>query len=270
MLRRDCYTGSEGEQKRRKKDLMLRGIWVRCVLALMTVLLATPLTIVLLLVPRWSNLLVATGKLWSRTLLAATGARVTFHGIENAYRDRPCIFISNHQSFVDIWVMFSFVPPETRFVAKQELFRVPFLGWALSASGCIPINRGNRAEAIRSLRLAAERIRAGRSVILFPEGSRSEDGRLAAFKKGGFHLALQAGVSVVPVAITGSFDVMPKNTLKVTPGPVEVFIEPPIDVTRFQPEDHRGLLAEVHEIIERRFDGCRQEQDTGAVPLETS
>ena len=249
---------------------MLRGIWVRCVLAFLTVLLATPLTIVLLLVPRWSNLLVTTGRIWSRSMLAATGVRVTFHGIDNAYRHSPCIFISNHQSIVDIWVMFSFVPPETRFVAKQELFRLPFLGWVLRASGCIAINRGRRAEAIRSLRIAGERVRTGCSVVLFPEGSRSDDGRLGPFKKGGFHLALQAGVPVVPVAITGSFDVMPKNTLKVTPGPVEVFVEPPIDVARFQPEDYAGLLAEVHDVIERRFDGRRQESDASAVPIGTS
>ncbi len=249
---------------------MLRGIWVRCVLACMTVLLATPLTIVLLLVPRWSNLLVTAGRCWSRSLLAATGARVTFHGVDNAYRHSPCIFISNHQSSVDIWAIFTFVPPETRFVAKQELFRVPFLGWALRASGCISINRGRRAEAIRSLRVAGERVRSGRSVVLFPEGSRSDDGRLGPFKKGGFHLALQAGVPVVPVAITGSFDVMPKHTLKVTPGPVEVFVESPIDVTRFQPEDYNGLLAEVHSVIERRFDGLEARPDASAVPIGNS
>jgi len=249
---------------------MLRGIWVRFVLACATVLLATPLTIVLLLVPRWSNLLVAVGKLWSRTMLGATGTRVTFHGIDNAYRHSPCIFICNHQSIIDIWAIFSFVPPETRFVAKQELFRLPFLGWALRASGCISINRGRRAEAIRSLQVAGERIRVGRSVVLFPEGSRSDDGRLAPFKKGGFHLALQAGVPVVPVAITGSFDVMSKNKLTVTPGPVEVFVEPPIDVARFQPDDYNGLLAEVHEIIERRFGGREPDGAAGAVPLGTS
>jgi len=249
---------------------MLRGIWTRFVLVVTTVLLATPLTIILLVSPRRSNLLVAAGRLWSRWLLAATGARVTFHGLENAYKHSPCVFIVNHQSFVDIWAMFSFIPPETRFVAKQELFRVPFLGWALKSSGCISINRGRRAEAIRSLRDAGELVRQGRSVVLYPEGSRSDDGRLSPFKKGGFHLALHAGVPVVPVAITGSFAVMPKNTLRVTPGPVEVFVETPIDVTPYQPGGYNELLAEVHGVIERRFHDGQAEQDVGAVTCDSS
>ena len=100
---------------------MLRGIWVRCVLVLATALLALPTTILALLVPRWSNAIMRAGRVWARLLLAAAGVRVKFHGLQHAGHNTPCIFIANHQSMVDIWVMLSFVPPETRFVAKQEL-----------------------------------------------------------------------------------------------------------------------------------------------------
>jgi len=249
---------------------MLRGIWVRCALTVLTVLIGTPVTLLTLINPRWSNLLVHGGKLWSRLLLAAAGARVTVRGAEHLRRHDPCLFIANHQSVVDVWVMLTVVPPNTRFVAKRELFRVPVLGWALAATGCIPIDRSNRARAIRSLRQAGERIRAGRSVVLFPEGSRSRDGRLAPFKKGAFHLALQAGVPVVPVAIVGSFDVDPPGTVRVTPGPVEVFIEPPIEVTRFLPEDHDGLLEEVRRVIERRFSDAASDGPGRAVAKEAT
>jgi 1-acyl-sn-glycerol-3-phosphate acyltransferase len=248
---------------------MLRGIWVRCVLALATVLLATPVAILLPLVPRWSNLVVHAGRLWGRSLLAAAGVRVRLHGLEHARTHDPCIFIANHQSMVDVWVMLTFVPPNTRFVAKRELFRIPIFGWALAASGCIPIDRGHRSLAIRSLRQAGERIRAGRSVVLYPEGSRSRDGRLGPFKKGAFHVAVQAGVPVVPVAITGSHDVLPPGRLRVRPGPVDVFVEPPIDVTPFLPEDHGGLLERVRRAIERRFDDPVPGAEGGVVAHET-
>jgi 1-acyl-sn-glycerol-3-phosphate acyltransferase len=249
---------------------MLRGIWLRCVLVVVTVLVAAPVTLLVLLVPRWGNLVVHGGRVWARTLLAVAGARVTCHALEHARTHDPCIFIANHQSIVDVWVMLILVPPNTRFVAKQELFRIPIFGWALAASGCVSINRANRAEAIRSLRRAAERIHDGRSVVLFPEGSRSRDGSLGAFKRGAFHLAVQAGVPVVPVAITGSFRVVPPRKLRVTPGPVEVFVEPPVDVTPFQPENHAALMAEVHRIIERRFHDPLPDDHDGAVAQETS
>jgi 1-acyl-sn-glycerol-3-phosphate acyltransferase len=178
--------------------------------------------------------------------------------------------LANHQSIVDIWVILSFVPPNTRFVAKQELFRIPIFGWALRATGCVPINRGNRTEAIRGLEVAAERIRAGRSVVLFPEGSRSRDGSLGAFKKGAFYLSLQAGVPVVPVAINGSFDVVPPGTIRVRPGPVHVFVEPAVDVEPFRPEDQAGLMNLVHRTIARRFDRSRSEADERAVTQKIS
>jgi 1-acyl-sn-glycerol-3-phosphate acyltransferase len=236
---------------------MLRGIWVRCVLLVMTAVVGTVITLVTLLAPRWSNFLIYAGRFWAWSLLKAAGVRVTYHGRERAHEHEPCIFIANHQSAVDIVAMLGLVPPSTRFVAKQELFRVPVFGWALAASGCVAIDRGNRAEAIRSLGVAAGKIRDGRSVVLFPEGSRSRDGSLAPFKKGAFHLAVQAGVPVVPVAIVGSFDIFPPGSLRVFPGPVEVFVEPPVDATQFQPQDHNGLSAAVRKVIERRFHDAR-------------
>jgi 1-acyl-sn-glycerol-3-phosphate acyltransferase len=232
---------------------MLRGIWAAFVLVIATMACALPAILITLLSPRGSNAVIYAGKLWSRVMLAAVGARVTYHHPERASAQHPCIYVANHRSMIDIWVMFAMIPLETRFVAKAELFRIPVFGWALSSSGMVAIDRSNRREAIKSLRVAAEQIRAGRSVVLYPEGTRSPDGRLQPFKKGAFHLALQAAVPMVPVVITGSFDVMPPKALRVQPGPVDVYLEPLVDPANFEPRDHAGLMADVHAVFERRF-----------------
>jgi len=232
---------------------MLRGILVRIVLVVASLGLATPALLVALVVPAWSNVVLRAGKLWAALLLTACGARVRWHGRERLPAGQPCVYIANHLSMIDVWVMLLLVPAHTRFVAKQELFGIPIFGWALRAAGFIPVDRGNRREALRSLAAAGERVRAGCPVVLFPEGTRSRDGRLAPFKKGAFHLALGAGVPVVPVAITGSFQVFPPGALRVRPGPIDVFVETPVDVAPFQPADHEGLLESVRASIARHF-----------------
>ena len=122
------------------------------------------------------------------------------------------------------------------------------------AAGFIRINRSNRAEAIRSLTKAAESIRNGCPVILFPEGTRTRDGKLQTFKKGAFHLATIAGVPVVPVAIRGTFGIMPPGSIHVRPGPVDVFFEQPIDLARFDSDRPLELLNAVHSVISDRLD----------------
>jgi 1-acyl-sn-glycerol-3-phosphate acyltransferase len=249
---------------------VLRGIWAACVLIVASVGLALPATLVTLLSPRGSNAVIHAGKLWSRIMLRAVGARVSYHDLGRAREHLPCIFIANHQSMIDIWVMFAVIPPPTRFVAKRELFRIPIFGWALASCGCIPIDRANRGEAIRSLRAAAEQIRSGRSVVLYPEGSRSQDGVLRPFKKGAFHLALQAGVPIVPVVITGSHRALPPRSLRVRPGPVDVHLEPPVDPRAFAPDDHDGLLEAVRAVFLRRFaEAAAPAAAIHAVPLGT-
>jgi 1-acyl-sn-glycerol-3-phosphate acyltransferase len=233
---------------------MIRGLVVYTVIVLLSPILAAPTALVILLFPRFSDLVIRVGKLWSQVMLATVGATVVYHGRENLDRSLPCIYLVNHQSSVDIWVLLTVLPRSARFVAKRELFRIPVFGWLLSAADFVPVDRGNRAAAIRSLEVAAERVRAGRSLVLFPEGSRSRNGKLEPFKKGAFHLALAAGVPVVPIAIRNSFEVMPPGSLRVRPGPVHVTIEPPIDVAPFQPDDHEGLLRVVRAVIERRIE----------------
>jgi len=233
---------------------MLRGIWAFFTLGVVSVALSLPVVVILPLVPRWNHLPMVMARLWSRIMLRVVGARVTYHDPHDALGRSKCVFIANHCSNVDIWALARVLPLGSRFVAKQELFRVPVLGWAMAASGFISIDRSNRAEAIRSLRQAAEKVRAGPPVILFPEGTRSRDGRLKPFKKGAFHLAMQAGVPLIPVAIKGTFQIMPPGSLRVRPGPVDVFFEQAVDVTGHEPERSDRLSQTVRAAIARRLD----------------
>ncbi len=169
-------------------------------------------------------------RLWGRSILWVSGVRVVVHGRERLDPSRACIFMANHQSNFDIPVLLGHLPVQFRWLAKAELFRILLFGRAMRGAGYIPIDRQDRAAAFHSLREAAEKIRAGASIVIFPEGTRSADGELKAFKKGGFVLALQAKAPVVPIGIRGTREVMPKGSLWIRPGRVTVAIGEPIDL----------------------------------------
>ena len=192
------------------------------------------------------------GRLWARAHLKVMGIAPIYSGLEHAAGTAPRIFLPNHLSTLDIWVMAPVLPVTTRFVSKRTIFWIPVLGQAMAVAGFIPIDRQDRASAIRSLSRATETIRSGASVILFPEGTRSRDGRLAKFKRGAFHLALEAGVPVVPVAISGTFHVVRPRSIVVRPGPVQVTFLPPIDVADYA-GDLEGLMAKVRSEIASRL-----------------
>jgi 1-acyl-sn-glycerol-3-phosphate acyltransferase len=143
----------------------------------------------------------------------------------------PYVFVSNHQSFYDILALLAALPVPFRFVAKQSLFRVPFLGWHLRRAGHIALDRSRPRSAYRSLEAAAARIRCGDSVLIFPEGSRSRDGEISDFKKGSMRLAEVAGVPVVPVAIYGTATILPRGSMMVSPGQIDVAVAEPVGLT---------------------------------------
>ena len=188
-------------------------------------------------------------RLWSPILIATGGAKVVVTGQENVDPNRPTIYVSNHQSSLDIPIHFVTVPVNFRYVAKHQLKYVPFVGWYLWYAGHIFVNRGRRDKAIASLDAAAQKIRNGTSVFLYPEGTRSDDGSVLPFKKGPFALALKSRVPVVPITIEGSGSVMPKNSWNIKPGPVYVKIGKPIDTTDFAEDDREGLARAVRDVI---------------------
>jgi 1-acyl-sn-glycerol-3-phosphate acyltransferase len=165
---------------------------------------------------------------WSRFVFWGVGIHPVVKGAENIPRDQPVIFAANHQSTMDIPAMFGYLPAEFRIMAKRVLFLIPFLGWHLYLAGNIPINRKNTKKAFGSVFRAASRIKQNLSLLVFAEGTRSRDGKLHRFKRGGFTLARKLNVPVVPVAIKGTFNLMPANAWLTKPGQIEIIIQPPI------------------------------------------
>ena len=157
--------------------------------------------------------------------------------------------MANHLSTVDIWSLLAAFPFRVRMIAKKQLGSIPLFGWAMRAGRFIFIDRANAIAARRSIEEAKRRIRAGEMVLLFPEGTRSRDGRLGPFKKGGFHLAVGAGVPIVPVAISGARESMPRGSLLLRPGHVRITVGVPIPTTGLTEQDHQQLLEKVRGII---------------------
>jgi len=186
---------------------------------------------------------------WAPLLLWAGGARLVVEGEENVDPRRPTIYASNHQSTIDIPVLFKALPINLRFIAKSQLRWVPIVGWYLWLAGHIFVDRANTRRAITSLERAARRVQSGISIIVFPEGTRSPDRRVRPFKKGPFALALKAGAPVCPITIEGSGKLMPKNSWNISPGTIRVKIGRPIASTAFHPEDREGLARAVRNVI---------------------
>ncbi|ORJ57704.1 1-acyl-sn-glycerol-3-phosphate acyltransferase [Geothermobacter hydrogeniphilus] len=184
-------------------------------------------------------------RLWGRIGLVLTGISLELESLEQIPRDRPVVFMANHQSNADILALLAGIPVQFRWLAKAELFRIPAFGGAMRRAGYIPVERGDRRKALEGMKTAAARIAAGSSVVIFPEGTRTEDGRLQEFKKGGFMVALQSGVPIVPVAIRGSYQVMPKYGRVVHGGRIRVTFFPPIETRDLSVRQINNLIAAV-------------------------
>jgi 1-acyl-sn-glycerol-3-phosphate acyltransferase len=186
---------------------------------------------------------------WSKGLLRAAGTPVHVTGLELIPKDGPVIFASNHTSMFDIWALAATLPGSTRFVAKQELGRIPILGLAMRRAGHIMIDRFNRARAFEAYEEAARTIRTGIAPIVFPEGTRSPTGELLPFKNGPFGLAITAQVPVVPVYVDGTYRIMPKGTFRIRPMPIRIAIGAPIATAGLSPGDREALRDRVRAAV---------------------
>ena len=162
--------------------------------------------------------MLALARLWSRVILGVPGVKLDVKMRVPLDPGRPYVFMANHASTVDIWAVFVAIPASFRFIAKKQLARIPLFGWAMRAGRFIFIDRQNAVAARRTMDEAARRIRSGQSVVIFPKGRARATGALGAFKKGGFHLAMDAGADIVPVAIQGSREVMPRGAALIRAG----------------------------------------------------
>lgn len=214
-------------------------------------------TLELLQIPfhRTGKLFHALAKWWARVILKVCGVRVTIEGAEKIDFSRSYIYVSNHASQFDVPLVVAGIPDQIRLVYKKELEKIPIFGWGLKyGKTYIGINRGKGQDAIQSLEDAVGKIRNGASVLLFGEGTRSPDGKLQQFKRGPFNLAMRAGVPIVPVAIKGSFEVLPKHSMRIRPGVITLRLSSPIvPPPGGGKEAELALRDQVRSVIERNL-----------------
>jgi 1-acyl-sn-glycerol-3-phosphate acyltransferase len=201
---------------------------------------------------------------WSRMIARTALLDVRVRGAGHLRAGESYVFLSTHQSWMDIPVMLGYLPSQLRIAAKREVFQIPFLGWHMRRAGHISINRGSTAEAVDTLRRAAAEVRRGQSVFLFPEGTRSRDGALQAFKKGGFKFALASQLPVVPVTIIGSRQVLPRDSITFRPGDVDMYLDAPVPTAGLTDEDLPALMQSVRDAMAKHFrDGETKRRGTG-------
>lgn len=180
-------------------------------------------------------------RMWAEGLARGWGMRVHAAGTEQLNPDGPYIFVSNHLSHTDIVALFVALPVDVGFLAKQELRKVPFLGAAMVAGGHVFIDRSAHKNAMKAMEAAAADVRAGASLVIFPEGTRGTSNEVQPFKSGAFHLAMSSGVPVVPVGLRGTRAIMPREGNVIWPGEVEVHVGTPVDPAHF---DEAGPFAD--------------------------
>lgn len=192
-------------------------------------------------------------QVWCRMIARTAGAPVSVHGLENLVPGQSYVFLSTHQSWMDIPAMLGYLPVQLRIAAKKSLFWIPFMGWHLQRAGHIPIDRSSTENAVSTLQRSADYLRDGVCVFIFPEGTRSADGAVHPFKKGGFRLAVQAGVPIVPLTIIGSRAVLPRDSIIFRAGPIEMYIDPPIPTEGLKDEDLARLMERTRTTMLRHF-----------------
>jgi 1-acyl-sn-glycerol-3-phosphate acyltransferase len=230
-----------------------RSILFYTTLAISTVTMGVAAIAVVMLTRRsdWAHLIAGA---WAKVNLGAAGTSVSVRGLGNLQSDTSYIYAANHQSWFDIFAILGKLPVQFRWLAKAELFRIPILGQAMKATGYIPIDRDNRHKAFESLNFAARRVKEGDSIFIFPEGTRSLDGTLQDFKKGGFILAIHSQHPMVPVSITGTHRILPKRgEWQITPGSIRITVGQPIPTAGITTRNRDELILQVRTAIRRNL-----------------
>jgi len=195
----------------------------------------------------------AAARNWARKAITANGSVIQVTGIENIPLSGGVLFVSNHQSNFDIPILIGFLPRDKGFIAKAELLKIPVFRMWMKALGCVFINRKDARQSLVALNQAAEKLKAGHSLVIFPEGTRSSDGKLGRFKAGSLKLALHANVPVVPVTIKGSMHIMPKGTSLIKSARVEVIVSEPIMAGQMPGKDIHAVTEMVRDIIRQNL-----------------
>lgn len=240
---------------------MLRSAWVGFVVIVATLLCAPTVILIVALAPD-SRLVDIPIRLWARMIVAAAGIALGTEHDEIVRTDRrAAVLVANHHSYLDIPCLIAAVPQPVRFMAKASLFKIPLFGWSLRAAGFIPIDRKNRRTAVRSFELAGQRIRRGNTIVIFPEESRSRQWKMLPFQRGAFLLAIRSELPIIPVAIHGTYQVLPATRLIVRPGPVTIRFGHPFETAGMTVRAKEELMTRARQVIEEMLYGDEKPDD---------
>ena len=243
----------------RKIKNTTKVLWISLCAGLATVVLFVPITVSALL-SSTGNLAFSISKVWAHFMLLTTRVRITILNKEKIQQGRSYIIISNHQSEYDILALVTSLGIQFRWIIKQELRSVPLFGYALYASRNIFIDRSEPASAIKSINKGMDRLPPGTSVMFFAEGTRSMDGKIQPFKKGGFVMAMEKGFPILPVTVNGSRRIMPKKSLIFTPGTIEVVVGDPIETSGYTDIQLQEIMDRTRRVIIEQYNPAYPER----------
>lgn len=233
------------------------GMLPRQALAIVTLVIATilvaPSMLAISLLPHSSGAMLRLMKLWARVLSKSMGLTFSIEGSEKVLPETSYIIASNHQGIADGFALTSMLPVRFRLTMKRELLKIPLLGWALGRAS-ITVDRSKGAQAMKQMREGSGKLTHGWSVVVFVEGTRSRDGGLQPFKRGAFVMAVNSGISILPVTVNGSFKVFPRNTLALRSGHITVTIDDPIETQGMTEDDVPELMEKTRDAMMRNLD----------------
>ena len=229
---------------------LLRALFITDPLIIVATIIMGPVNLAMSFFDPSGRVQVAIARSWSRLLLKIAGVRVDLSGMEKISPKGSYVFASNHASYMDTPVVLALIPVQFRFLAKKGLFHIPFLGHHLKRAGHIPVPRDNPREALKMMAEAGRAVKErGISLLIFPEAGRTRTGELLPFKEGAAYIAIKAGVPIVPIALSGTREVLPMGSLNVRPGRVEMRVGDPIPTESLTLHDRSRLTAEIYEKV---------------------
>ncbi len=228
----------------------LRGVLIAAPAIVLATIFFGSISLAVSFFDRTGVIQIRVARVWARSLLVVSGIRVRVEGLEHIDPHGSYVFIANHLSYMDTPVALAHIPVQFRFLAKRGLFQIPFLGQHLSRAGHIPVPLEDPRAAVKVMQTAAETIQQKRiSLLIFPEGGRSQDGELQAFKEGGAYIAIRAGAPLVPLAMIGTREVLPFGSGVVQSGSVTLRILKPIETRQLTLKDRGAVTAQLRELI---------------------
>lgn len=214
-----------------------------------SIALIAPVLIALTLITKNENFIYSPVRLFVRAGLAMVGVRVDVRGLERLDPGQTYIFTPNHQSLIEVPLWVAYLKRNIAYLGKKEVFKYPIFGYGIRLVGVVPVDRSNSPAAVESAKLATENLKRGKSYVVYPEGTRSKDGGLLPFKKGAFMMAIDGGVPVVPITISGATKIMPKGKIKIFPSTVRVTIHEPISTAGYSKTNIGELVEKTREKV---------------------